>query len=152
MLEYFNTSQAPRPQDIFLSALIQFATVMMKIVHQVYRPQAAPSVLWSCAMAVGKDMDALRARARTDFGLELDAPRSSDPRGMRPVVLITCSLLGTCFSRFLAADPYISVQLHDVPALPPLRDHPRQSANRHLQAARPSTCPRTSPMAQQRLR
>ncbi|RAH55927.1 hypothetical protein BO85DRAFT_521754 [Aspergillus piperis CBS 112811] len=106
MLEYFNTSQVPRPQDIFLSALLQFATVMMKIVHQVYRPQAAPSVLWNCAMAVGKEMDALRARARTDFGLELDAPRSSDPRGMRPVVLITLYN----FMSFLLFRPFVIIR------------------------------------------
>ncbi|KAB8211822.1 hypothetical protein BDV34DRAFT_61761 [Aspergillus parasiticus] len=88
MLEYFK-AEVPEPQDIFLSTLVQYAKVMLKVVQQIYRSQCAPSVLWNSAMTVGREMNALQSKARSVFGIELDAPRISDPRGMRPTILIT---------------------------------------------------------------
>lgn len=82
--------EVSQPQDTFLAILVQFANVMLKIVQQIYRHQCAPSVLWTSVTAVGKDMTTLHSKVQANFGIELDAPRHSDARGMRPTVLITC--------------------------------------------------------------
>ncbi|OJJ98390.1 hypothetical protein ASPACDRAFT_122191 [Aspergillus aculeatus ATCC 16872] len=88
MLEFIKI-EVSQPQDIFLSILLHFAAVMLKIVQQIYRPQCAPSALWNSAIVVGREMAALHSKAQADFGIELDEPRISDPRGMRPTVLVT---------------------------------------------------------------
>ncbi|KAJ5610418.1 hypothetical protein N7510_007137 [Penicillium lagena] len=78
------------PNDPFLTRLFQFAQVMAKLVQQVYRPKhLSLPMMWKAAISIRREMYTLNTRTQRDFGLDLENPSATDPKGIRETILVS---------------------------------------------------------------
>ncbi|KAJ6111038.1 hypothetical protein N7486_003273 [Penicillium sp. IBT 16267x] len=78
------------PDNPFLTRLSHFAQVMAKLVQQVYPPKRLSlPMMWKAAISIRREMYTLNTQVQRDFGLDLENPSATDPKGVRETILVT---------------------------------------------------------------
>ncbi|KAJ6095263.1 hypothetical protein N7486_006009 [Penicillium sp. IBT 16267x] len=78
------------PDNPFLTRLSHFAQVMAKLVQQVYPPKRLLlPMMWKAAISIRREMYTLNTQVQRDFGLDLENPSATDPKGVRETILVT---------------------------------------------------------------